>query len=210
MIVKLIWHGHACFSLECGEFSVVFDPYSPGSVPGIALPPLSADAVLCSHGHGDHSYAEGVKQTRRTLNPRLFSQLDCLHDDSEGKKRGTNQINIVDCDGIRVAHLGDLGHMLSHAEIEKLGRIDVLLIPVGGFYTIDAATAAALVRLIAPAVTVPMHYRGEGFGFDVIAPVDDFLKLSENVHYLENNVLELSTLPEVPETVVFRCPLANE
>ena len=80
-------------------------------------------------------------------------------------------MTLGEADGLRVLHMGDLGHMLSPEQLAALGRVDVLLIPVGGFYTIDARQAAELAKKIAPAVTVPMHYRGDGFGYDVIAPV---------------------------------------
>ena len=81
---------------------------------------------------------------------------------------------MLEAEGLRVAHLGDLGHALSEEQLAALGTVDVLLIPVGGYYTIDAATAAEQVRALRPKLTIPMHYRGEGFGYDVIGPVEDF------------------------------------
>ena len=206
--MKLTWLGHACFLVEAGGGSLVLDPYSPGSVPGVELPEdLTADAVLCSHQHGDHCYPQGVTLTGRE--PALSIQrIPSFHDDVGGTKRGSNLITVVEADGLRAVHLGDLGHMLSDAQIAALGQVDVLLIPVGGFFTIDAATAWALVEKLRPRITVPMHYRGAGFGFDVIGPVDDFLALAKNVCRLDSNVLEPEKL-NAPVTAVLQVPAQN-
>ena len=188
--MKLTWYGHSCFKLETSEGRAVFDPYAPGSVPGLELPPVTADAVFCSHGHGDHSYAQGVALTGKTPSYKV-EQISCWHDDKNGSLRGDNLITVVEAEGRRVAHMGDLGHRLSPEQIEAVGRVDVLLIPVGGYFTMDAAAAAEVVKALKPRVVVPMHYRGEGFGYGVIGPVEPFLKLSENVRYYDMNVLEI-------------------
>ena len=189
--MKLTWCGHSCFLLESRSGSVVFDPYAPGSVPGLILPMLRADAVICSHEHADHFYPEGVELSGRKPDFEI-RRFDCWHDDVKGAK-------------LRVLHVGDLGHMLSPEQLAALGRVDVLLIPVGGFYTIDARQAAELAAKIAPAVTVPMHYRGDGFGYDVIAPVGDFLRLMDNVVMLDGNVIEPEKL-DAPVVAVPKCP----
>lgn len=186
--MKLTWCGHSCFLLESRVGSVVFDPYAPGSVPGLALPPLKADAVICSHEHADHFYPEGVELSGQKPDFKM-QRFDCWHDDVKGAKRGKNTMTLVEADGLRVLHMGDLGHMLSPSQLAAFGRVDVLLIPVGGFYTIDAQQAAALAAEIAPSVTVPMHYRGDGFGYDVIAPVEEFLRLMNNVVVLDGSVI---------------------
>ena len=111
----------------------------------------------------------------------------------------------AEADGLRVLHMGDLGHMLSPEQLAALGCVDVLMIPVGGFYTIDARQAAELAKKIAPAVTVPMHYRGDGFGYDVIAPIGDFLRLMDNVVMLDGNVIEPEKL-DAPVIAVPKCP----
>ena len=105
--MKLTWYGHSCFLLESAEGSAVFDPYSPGSVPGLALPELRADAVICSHGHSDHNYARGVTLTGRI--PAFgLRQLHVFHDGEGGKLRGENTVTLVEAEGLRVVHLGDL------------------------------------------------------------------------------------------------------
>lgn len=202
--MKLTWCGHSCFLLESRSGSVVFDPYAPGSVPGLVLPTLRADAVICSHEHADHFYPEGVELSGRKPDFEI-RQFDCWHDDAKGAKRGKNMMTLVEADGLRVLHMGDLGHMLSPEQLAALGRVDVLLIPVGGFYTIDARQAAELAKKIAPAVTVPMHYCGDGFGYDVIVPVGDFLRLMDKVVMLDGNVIEPEKL-DAPVVAVPKCP----
>lgn len=204
--MKLTWHGHACYTLESADGTVVFDPYEPGYVPGLSMPDLAADVILCSHYHKDHGCAQAVKQLKRRTN-LLINDMRCFHDDENGEKRGENLIHIVDAEGKRIVHLGDLGHMLSAEQTEALGKVDVLLIPVGGLYTIDAATAHELAERIGAAVTIPMHYKGEGFGFDVISTVDEYVVLSGNTEFAESNELEISEDLGEGRTVVLRCPV---
>ena len=198
--MKLTWYGHSCFLLETAEGSAVFDPYAPGSVPGWKLPKLTADCVLCSHGHSDHNWAEGVTLTGRTPAFKVEA-LDTWHDEAQGTLRGANTIRVVEAEGHRFAHLGDLGHELSAAQLAALGRIDVLMLPVGGFFTIDAAQAARTAEAIGAPVVIPMHYRGKDFGYDRIGPVEDFLALRRDVVHLETNVVDFSALTS-PVTLV--------
>ena len=198
--MKLTWYGHSCFLLETAEGSAVFDPYAPGSVPGWLLPPLTADCALCSHQHSDHNWAEGVTLTGRTPAFKVET-LDTWHDEEKGALRGPNTIFAVEAEGLRVAHLGDLGHELSPEQLAALGRIDVLMIPVGGFFTIDAATADRVAAAIGAPVVIPMHYRGADYGYDKIGPVEDFLALRGDVLRLETNVVEPAALAK-PVTAV--------
>ena len=138
--MKLTWLGHACFRLDTDCGSVVFDPFRDGSVPGYRNIRETADMVLCSHEHGDHGARECVTLTGREPAFRVI-RIPCFHDDAEGAKRGNNIIHIIEAEGLRAAHFGDLGHMLSPEQIQALGKLDLAMIPVGGFYTIDAQTA---------------------------------------------------------------------
>lgn len=189
--MKITWYGHSCYKIGTPEGTVVIDPYTEGSVPGLRLPPLTADIVLCSHGHRDHCHPESVGLTGADTGLTI-ERLASWHDDDGGEKRGPNTIHIIEADGFRAAHLGDLGHELSAGQVKAIGRLDALMIPVGGHYTIDAATAKRVADAIGAAVTIPMHYRGEGYGFDVIAPVSDFAALCDNVEYSEGNSITLS------------------
>lgn len=184
--MKITWYGHSCFKVSFDGGSVVFDPYADGSVPGWTLPQLSADAVLCSHHHDDHAGAGKVTLSGREPDCKVET-VECFHDAEHGAKRGANTIHILTADGVRVAHLGDLGHEPDEAQLAAIGAPDVLLIPVGGFYTIDAATAAAVAEKIGARITVPMHYRGDGFGYDVIGTVEEFTALRKDVRCADSN-----------------------
>ena len=187
--MRLTYNGHACFTLETEEGSAVFDPYAPGSVPGLTLPKLCADAAFCSHCHRDHGYAQGVRLTGNA--PRFaVRQIDCFHDDVGGRLRGENTITVIEAEGIRVVHLGDLGHTLDDKQLDAIGWADVLLLPIGGNYTIDAVKAAKVAESLGATVIVPMHYRGEGFAYDVIDTADGFLASAENVKFV-GKTLEL-------------------
>ena len=206
--MKLTWYGHSCFLLETEQGSVVFDPYGPGTVPGLELPELKADLCLCSHGHGDHNYSAGVKLSGCETGLKVTG-FPCFHDDRQGALSGENTMYLVEAEGRRVLHMGDLGHMPGPELVEKLGSIDLLMIPVGGYYTTDSAVAAAVVRALKPQLAVPMHYRGQGFGFPVISCLEDFTERMDRVKVLDSNVLE----PEWKgghTTVVLKCPLAGK
>lgn len=189
--MTITWYGHSCFKVASSEGSAVLDPYSEGSVPGLCLPPLEADIVLCSHSHADHYAPDAVKLTGQYPELRV-ERLGSWHDDAKGEKRGANTITIIEMAGFRIAHLGDLGHELTAGQIRAIGSLDALMIPVGGYYTIDAAAAKRVADAIGATVTIPMHYRGEGFGSDVLAPVSDFAALCDNVEYADGNSITLA------------------
>ena len=205
MSITIKYYGHSCFSVTDGEHTAVFDPYAPGYVPGLGDVDITADAVYCSHGHGDHNYAQAVKLSGK--DPFTVDTITCPHDDAGGAKRGMNTIHILHIDGKRVVHMGDVGCTLPESDMAKLRGADVLLIPVGGFYTIDAKTADAIARDMGTAVVIPMHYRTAGAGFDVIAPVEDFLALRENVQRFGDS-LSLDNVT-APVTAVLRQALAG-
>lgn len=189
--MKLTWNGHSCFTFATDLGTAVFDPYEPDYVPGLHLPALAGDAVLCSHGHEDHCYPEGVRNTRRAVGFAVET-VDTLHDDAGGSLRGTNTVHIVDAGGYRLAHLGDLGHVLTDGQVQAMGRIDALLIPIGGCYTIDAVQAKAVCEQLRPRVIVPMHYRKGDMGFDTIAEPEAFLELFDHVTWIEGHTAELT------------------
>lgn len=196
--MKLTWLGHACFRLDTDCGSVVFDPFRDGSVPGYRNIRETADMVLCSHEHGDHGARECVTLTGREPAFRVI-RIPCFHDDAEGAKRGNNIIHIIEAEGLRAAHFGDLGHMLSPEQIQALGKLDLAMIPVGGFYTIDAQTAKQLVDALDVRVVVPMHYRSARFGLDAIAPLDGFTALCGDVKTYPGDSLTLA--PDMPKQV---------
>jgi len=200
--MTITWYGHACFALEAECGSIVFDPYAPGKVPGWELPALRADAVVCSHGHADHNWAEGVALTGKAFTGRI-TQIPSFHDDRRGALRGENLITLTEVEGLRVVHMGDIGCPLTKEQIEKLGRVDVLMIPVGGHYTVDAAQAREIAEALGAAIVIPMHFRGDGFGYDVISTVEPFLKLAGNVKEIAGMSYTVD-LADAPATIVFR------
>ena len=199
--MTLTWYGHSCFLLTSGEGSIVFDPYAPLSVPGWELPELRADSVICSHGHRDHGWSAGVGLTGGRFTGKI-EQIPSFHDEKRGALRGENLITLVEADSLRAVHMGDIGCALTAEQIAALGRVDVLMIPVGGHYTVDAAGAWEITKALAPKIVIPMHYRGADFGYDVIGPVEPFLKLAGNVKVIDGMSYTVA-LSDAPATVVF-------
>ncbi len=180
--MKINYLGHSCFKLtESTGISVVTDPYDDSV--GYAMPKVSADAVTVSHHHYDHDCVEKVgghpvvldSETGYVLKDSVdISSIMSFHDNCRGKKRGENIIFKFRMDGLDVCHLGDLGEDCSSDLIEMILPVNVLLIPVGGNYTIDAAMAKEYVDRIMPDIVIPMHYRAKGCKLD-IDKVDDFI-----------------------------------
>lgn len=189
--MKIIWHGHSCFTVESSAGTVVLDPYEDGSVPGYPPLHLTADRVLCSHEHRDH----GAKQVVRLTGNKdsyLVETIDTFHDDARGSKRGSNRIHILSAEGLRIAHLGDLGCALTAEEQKMLQGLDAVMIPVGGFFTINAAEAAQIVSQFSARVVIPMHYRDGQYGYEVIGELEPFLALCDEVVRYEAGELTLT------------------
>lgn len=200
--IIITWHGHSCFTLEFDGWHMVIDPYQDGTIPGMSNLQLDAEGVLCSHNHFDHNYTQAV-----TLNhdappcPFKIETFSCPHDTCNGDLRGMSTVHILSAGGMRVAHMGDICcEALPDDSIATLKGVDLLIVPVGGCYTIDAVTAKNYVDLISPKIVIPMHYRGEGFGFREINTLDEFLPLFPNAKVLNTNVIELT--PETGPAVI--------
>lgn len=189
----ITWYGHSCFKLTCGDYALVIDPYKEGMIPGLKPLSLDADEVFCTHDHEDHNNVRAVK-LHQPKNPSPFTvtKIISAHDDVGGKKRGMNLIHIFETDGIRIGHFGDLGGPLDEEQIKAIGKLDVAMIPVGGFFTIDAKGAEELSIVLKPKIVIPMHYSSAEWGFAQLAQVDDFLKLRKDVRRLETNTLEVT------------------
>lgn len=193
--MKIRYLGHSCFQLiESTGTSIVCDPY--GDV-GFFMPHVCADAVTVSHAHYDHNNVGAV-----TGEPVVFDQegqfeisgitiqaIKCWHDGEKGAKRGQNLIFKFRMDGIEVCHLGDLGEKCTASLIEAVLPVQVLLIPVGGNYTIDAAQAKEYVDRIRPSIVIPMHYKTKGLNID-IAELDEFTDLFDG-EILKTNESEI-------------------
>ena len=179
--MKIRYLGHSCFLLADGAGTrIVTDPF--GDV-GFSMPHVEAEGASISHAHFDHANVGAVKcgalfdrAGNYALGGIKVSAVESFHDDAQGKKRGKNLIFLFQTEGLTLCHLGDLGERCSPALLQKIGRVDVLLIPVGGNYTIGAAEAKEYIDALRPALVIPMHYKTEGLDIDV-APLDGFLKL---------------------------------
>lgn len=196
--MKLTWRGHACFEVESGGYRILLDPYHEV----VGLPDIAGEAneVLCSHFHRDHGYVEELK-ILGGVSPFTVEEIATFHDDQQGALRGTNTVRVFSADGVRVAHLGDLGHMPDAQQMAKLAGLDALMIPIGGTYTLDAAQAAELVKQLKPRMTIPMHYRKGGMGYEVLQTLEDFLCHFENAEicYCDGNSVTVTTeaLPDI-------------
>ena len=181
------WKGHACFHITAqrnkqDQVKIFIDPFDPSI--GLRLPSLEADVALVTHNHSDHNNTKGVKGEPFVISSPgeyeikdVFVQgIPSFHDNSQGKERGVNTIYTIEVEGIRVCHLGDFGEAeLSLEQVEKIGDIDVLCIPVGGVYTIGAKAAAKIVGQIEPRTVIPMHYSLPNLKFK-LEKVDEFLR----------------------------------
>lgn len=201
--MKITFYAHAAFLIETRDGTrLILDPYLSGGLGGsISYQPIGegADAVIASHEHEDHNATQTILGEPLVLvQPRLarvgdvsITSLSVFHDETEGSQRGSNCITILDDGDIRLAHLGDLGHDLSPQTVKAMGDIDVMLVPVGGFYTIDAATAARIMERVVPRVVIPMHYKTDRIDFP-IAPITDFLADRSDVKYVQSPTVELT------------------
>ncbi|MCJ7763786.1 MAG: MBL fold metallo-hydrolase [Dehalococcoidales bacterium] len=179
--MEISWLGHSCFRLKGKQATVITDPFSPDL--GYSLGKHTARIVTVSHKHPGHSYVQSVGgDPRQVTGPGEYEISNVLiigiatfHDKDSGRLRGKNTAYLIEIDEISICHLGDLGHALTDEQVEELGKIDVLLVPVGGVSTINAATAAEVVRQLEPNIIVPMHYKTQALNRE-LEPVETFLK----------------------------------
>ena len=210
--MNIKWLGHSCFLITSKEgLRIITDPYAVGG--GINYSPIneSADIVLVSHNHADHNNISAVQGRPEAIKGNgiksakgiQFRGIATYHDTSQGKQRGPNTIFCFNLDGIRLCHLGDLGHVLNREQVEQVGAVDILFIPVGGVYTIDAANASQVCEQLKPKVVIPMHFKTSKCDYP-IATVEDFLKGKRNVRKIDSSEVEfkLEELPASTDIVV--------
>lgn len=219
--MDIYWYGQACFKLKGKNATVVLDPYDPEFV-GLKLPKdLSADVVLTTHDHKDHNNFKAVDKTPSGKTPMVFKEpgeyevagavitgIKSFHDNTEGSEKGSNTLFHLFVDGLNIVHLGDLGQSkLTEEQIAQIGETDILMVPVGSVYTIDAKVASDIVSQLEPKIIIPMHYFIEGLKFELDG-VDKFLKEmgAENVTPLPKLAITKDKLPEEPQVVVLNKP----
>jgi L-ascorbate metabolism protein UlaG (beta-lactamase superfamily) len=218
--MKIKWYGHAAFKITTDDgVKIIIDPYESGAFGGaLSYGKITdeADVVLTSHDHDDHNYTKDLNGNYTVFKAEgsykekgiTIEAISCYHDPSKGKERGNNLIFVIDDGMLRIAHMGDLGHMLAHDTLQKMGRVDILLLPVGGFYTIDADEAGKVMQAINPKVTIPMHYKTPKCEFP-IAGVDTFTEGRNGVKTTRAHEIEMKkeSLPADPEIVVMQYAL---
>lgn len=195
--MKIKYLAHAAFLIvsESGV-RIITDPYetSPGLKHGAIQE--TADIVTVSHEHGDHNNVGAVRGTPKAVRANAevkgikFKAIPTAHDDRGGSQRGKNTIFCFEVDGVNICHAGDLGHILSEEQVKNIDKVDVLMLPVGGFFTIDAKTATRVCDQLKPEVVIPMHYKTDKLDFP-IAGVDEFLKGKDNVMITSRSEIEL-------------------
>jgi len=198
MKVKIRWLGQACFLIEADGVTLVTDPFDESI--GLPPPSVEADIVTVSHDHFDHNAVHVVRGKPTVVKGTGETQVGAItltgiatfHDAAGGSRRGPNTVFVIEAEGLRLCHCGDLGHALEARHIQAIGQVDVLLVPVGGTYTLDARGAESVASALSPRITIPMHYRIEGLTLGV-ADAGDFL--SGKSHR------ELTVLDVTPATV---------
>jgi len=214
--MKVKWLGHACFLLTSDDGTrVITDPYKPGAFGLNYRPPAeTADIVTVSHEHEDHNNVADVKGNPEVVRgPGVhqvkgieFKGVATSHDQASGAQRGSNVVFCFSLDGVRVCHLGDLGHELSDKTVGEIGPVDVLFVPVGGNFTIDAVVANSVVNGLRPKIVIPMHFQTERARDFPVATVEGFQKLRQRVRVLNESEIETKkdTLPAETETVILK------
>jgi L-ascorbate metabolism protein UlaG (beta-lactamase superfamily) len=212
--MKIKCLGHSAFVITSDSgLKIITDPYETG--PDLTYGEIteSADIVTVSHSHHDHGNVAAVrgnpevirKAGSSTAKGIEFKGIASYHDEAKGSLRGNNIIFCFEVDGIKVCHLGDLGHLLDDKQLKEIGGVDILLIPVGGYFTIDAKAAAQVCDQLKPKVVIPMHYRTEK-SFPDIVGVDEFLKGKDNVTRQDSSEVEFKAgkLPAASQIIVLK------
>lgn len=180
--MKIKWLGHATFLITSDTGTrIITDPYLPTDELRYGEINEAADIVTVSHDHFDHNNVAAVKGKPEVVRVTTevkgieFRGISTCHDESQGEQRGKNTIFCFELDGIKICHLGDLGHLLTDKQVLEIGKVAMLLIPVGGFYTIGASIASQVCNRLKPMVIIPMHFKTDRCHLP-IATVEEFLK----------------------------------
>ena len=214
--MKLKWLGHAAFLITSEEgVKIVTDPFEPG-IFGVNYGKMEepADIVVVSHEHSDHNFVKGVPGSPRVIRGTgahqvkgvEFMGIASYHDDSGGSQRGPNNIFCFTVDGIKLCHLGDLGHQLSDKQLAAIGEVDVLLTPMAGNFTLDAAGASRVIDQVKPRVVIPIHYQTDRCPTFPVSDVEPFLAGKTNVKRMDTSEVEFKRgqLPAATEIVVLK------
>ena len=207
-MAKIVWAGQSCFEISVSEgkdhsATIVIDPF--GDI-GLKMPSFTADVLLTTHDHQDHSNIKAVKgepfiitgSGEYEVKGVFIKGIDSFHDDVDGKERGKNTIYTIETENIRFCHLGDFGQkQLTDDQLEKIGPVDILMIPVGGVYTIDASQAQKIVGQVDPKIVIPMHFELPKLTV-TLDSVEKFLKImgKNSVESIDKLNIKVSSLPK--------------
>ena len=210
--MKIKWLGHATFLITSDSgVKIIADPYEPNDKLRYGEINESADIATVSHDHSDHSNVAAVKGNPQVVKDDAeikgikFKGIPSFHDATGGKDRGSNTIFCFEVDGVKVCHLGDLGHELTAEQVAETGAVDVVLLPVGGFFTIDAAVASRVAEQLKPKVIIPMHFKNNKCDFP-ISGVDEFLRGKKDISQPEASEVEFKAgeLPPATQIIVLK------
>jgi L-ascorbate metabolism protein UlaG (beta-lactamase superfamily) len=210
-MIQIRWHGHSCFEIT-NDVTIVTDPHDGRSI-GIPTPTVTGDIILVTHNHYDHNSVKTVEkenskvitdERKRTIGNVQINGIPAFHDTAQGERRGSMILYKFIVDDITFCHLGDLGHELDVKTAQQIGKIDILFIPVGGNYTIDADQAWRIIEMLKPKIAIPMHYRIEGLSIS-IAGIEPFLEKNRYKLLRVGNEIDIEKdeLPKEPEIWVF-------
>lgn len=202
--ISIQYLGHSCFKVSYQQDAIVLDPYADDSVPGLALPSVTAGQVHCSHQHSDHNAADLVKivPCEKQIS---YEGIMVPHDDAEGAKRGMCEAIKLHAGSCTIEHLGDLGRLLTDKEQAFLQGCDVLMIPCGGYFTIDAQQARKVIEQIKPKLTILMHFRRGNTGYPVTADFDAVKAVFTEAEDREKSTITFDE-DHVPEGVLILKP----
>lgn len=227
--MEISYIGHSSFLLKTKDCRVVTDPFAPET--GLKFPKTTANIITVSHHHRDHDYVEGVTPADvsakdESINPMIFDWpgefekngvrifgYQSFHDTKEGAERGENTIFTFEVEGLNIVHLGDLGHIPDEKLTEAIGNVDILFIPVGGFFSLEPKQAADTIKKLDPAIVIPMHYANEKLAPEIgekLKPLSEFLKVMgvDNVQPLDKYVVKKDELAEKENEIVVLNPMA--
>ncbi len=184
--MKIWWRGHASFLIETEGKKIVTDPFNAEL--GYPMASIKADIVTVSHEHWDHNAVESIQGQPHVIRGAgtteaagiCFKGIESYHDRSAGRERGINTIFKMSAEGMQLVHLGDLGQSLSAQQLQEIGEVDILFVPVGGRYTLDAGEAAGVINMLQPKITIPMHFATPHLSF-ALAPVEEFTSRYDRV-----------------------------
>jgi L-ascorbate metabolism protein UlaG (beta-lactamase superfamily) len=210
-LLQIRWHGHSCFGIT-NEITLVTDPHDGKSI-GIHAPNVTGDIILVSHDHYDHNSVKSVEKEgakiitdtrKRNIANVEIKGIESFHDECRGEKRGSNIIYKFTMEDITFCHMGDLGHDLDEDTVQKIGDVDILFIPIGGTFTLDAKQAWRIIKKVKPRIAVPMHYKIGGLSLPITG-IEPFLEESNyEILKVGNEIdIEKEDLPEEPEIWTF-------